>query len=82
MFERYFILTLEHPWALDEVLWFGYIGHSLALIHNGCFYSSFGLVELTKVNIPLEYDIKNNDEHVSIKNKLQNMVLKKITETR
>jgi len=35
-----------------------------------------------KGSIPLEYDIKKTDEHVSIKNKLQNMVLKNITKTR
>jgi hypothetical protein len=74
MFEGYIDFTLEHPKALSEVLWLGYMNNSFVLIRKGRFYSSFGWSEVGRANIPLEYDIKKNNKHVSIKHKLQNLV--------
>jgi hypothetical protein len=74
MFEHYLDLGLKHPRALNEVFQLGYINDCLVLIHKGCFCSSFRWSKVAKANIPLQYDIKNKNKHVSIKQKLQNMV--------
>ncbi len=69
------------PWSWPQtskgigwIFWLGYINDYLVLIHKGCFCSSLEWSKVAKAIIPLEYDRKNNNKHVSIKQKLRNMV--------
>jgi hypothetical protein len=74
MFESYLDFTLKHPSALGEVLRLGYNNGSVASIHKGYLCSYYGWSKVTETNIPLKYDIKKNNKHVTNKHKLWNMV--------